>query len=511
MSNSTFFNNFKRLFINKLTPVILVGIFLTLLVTSLFLAEEKNDVPAEITNSKPRVTLISANEYGGQETLSLIGTARPFTEANITSERSGRIVSVNVVLGQRVGAGTIIASLENASERASVLQAEGVYDAALASANQSGLAVPEAETTLENAQKNAVSVIRSSYNTTNSAIISNIDKFFSQPNSPLPGLRIGGQGYTSDLNKERVTYQSLLPEWKNRTDSLDIDDDLQAELDFAKRNVQRTIDFIDIFLIIFDERTDDDYNADEINFSNLRADLLNTLSSLNNAQSSIANANDAIVRSTATARGGEASSAEAQVKQALGALRSAQANLEKTILRSPINGTINSLEVKTGDFLNALTPVAVVANNSALEIITYVSEEERLLLGVGDTVLIDNQHEGRVAQISPAVDPETKKIEVRITTDNPDIIAGTTVRINKEIEEKSTPKESVSIPISAVRFEAVDGFVFIIEEGRLVAKSVVLGTARGDSIEIVEGLSNDDLFVRDARGLVVGTEVEINS
>lgn len=508
MSNST--TSMKQFLKGRFSQLAILAIFVVLLIGA-FMASQEKEVLVETAPAKPIVTLMSADQFSGLESLSLIGTVRPLKEANITSEISGRLTSVNVVLGQYVGAGAVIATLENASERASVLQAEGVYESALASANQSGLAVPESQTGLESAKKNAIATMRSSYNTANGVIVSNVDKFFSQPNSPLPGLRISGKGYTTDLNKERVAYQALLPEWKERTDALTIESNLDAELDYSKQNIQRTVDLIDTFLFIFNQNRDDENDADEANFNNLRASLLSTLSSLDNARSGITSANDAIVRSTATASGGDASSAEAQVKQALGALRSAEANLDKTVLRSPISGAINSLNIKTGDFLNAFTPVAVVANNSALEIITFVSETERSLLKVGDIVLIDDKHEARVAQFSPVVDPSTKKIEVRLATESADIIAGNTVRITKEIVKVDNQIKTVQVPLSAVRLEAVDGFVFVIEDNRLVARPVVLGMARGGSIEIVSGISASDLFVKDARGLVAGTEVEVKS
>lgn len=53
--------------------------------------------------------------------------------------------------------------------------------------------------------------------------------------------------------------------------------------------------------------------------------------------------------------------------------------------------------------------------------------------------------------------------------------------------------------------------MFIIEDKTLVSKPVVLGNVLGNSVEILEGITKDDLFVVDTRGLVAGEEVEIQN
>lgn len=484
-------------------------IALLVIVLGVLLSAESEKVNP-VTTQKPVVQLITAQEFAGAQTLSLVGTVRAFSEANITAERAGRVVAVNVTLGQRISAGTVIGSIENAAERASVLQAEGVYEAALATASQTKFGVSEAETRLAGAKETAISSVRSAYTTTNSVVVSNIDKFFAQPNSPLPGLRVGGRGYTMDLNNERVAYQDILPAWQARVDSLTLTSDLSSEFTYAKETVERTITMIDIFLYIFDQQSDDQYAADEVTFTNLRSTLIGILSSMEAAKSGLASANDAFARAAATATGGDASAADAQIKQALGALRAAEANLGKTIFRSPISGTVNSLSVRPGDFVSSFAPVATIANNAALEIVTFISDNERNLLVAGDIVMINERVEGRVTQIAPAVDSATGKTEVRIAAEGTDVTNGDTVRITKKVTDTSVDTlETVTVPLSAVKFEIDDGFILVVVDGKIEARPVTLGIVRGGAVEIVKGLTANEPFVKDARGLQAGTEVEL--
>lgn len=464
----------------------------------------------------PAVTVSSAASLSGSDAISLIGTVRAFTEAQITAEQSGRVTSVNTTLGARVSAGQVLATLENASEQAAVLQAQGAYEAALAASAQSGVGVSEAQTALQNAENNAVSTFRQSYNSANNIIFGSIDTFFSNPQGTIPGLKIDGN--TSFLNGERVAFQTILKEWQSRSSQINTDSNLRAELLYARTQTERTIALVDSFITIFNSgRNMGGYSEAELqsfsaSFTQLRSQLINNRVAIDSALTALSSGEDAVRRAEIASSGGTVSASDAQIKQALGSLRAAQANLAKTILRSPISGTVNSLNIKLGDFVNSFDTVSVVANNNALEIVTFVGDLEKDQIVEGETVLIEGEYEGIITQIAPAVDSQTKKTEVRIATDNTNIANGDTVRITKTSATTTTQvaDNALYIPITAIKFEATDGYVFIVENEMLVAKPVKTGTIRGSKVEILEGLAATDEFVVDARGLSAGTKVQVN-
>lgn len=480
---------------------------------SLSLSKDEAVPVAEI--QKPVVQLTTAAAYNGQQVLSLIGTARAFTEAQVTAELAGRVTSVSVALGEYVQAGKVIGVLENATERASVLQAEGAYEAAVAAAAQSGVSIDQAQTDLTTAKNAAVLSYQGAYNTTNNVVRNTVDDFFSNTDSKYVGLRIDGRGFTTSLNSERVAYQTLLADWQLRSATISTTADLFAELQYARANVQRTITLLDSFLTVFSEQPNNArYTEAELNqfiaeFTAEKTTLIGVQSSLDAAEAGIISATESLKKAELAGVGSVASAADAQVKQALGVLRAAEANLEKTIFRTPISGTVNNLSIKAGDFINSFSTVAVIANNSALEIVTYVSEQEQSLLAVGDEVLIEGQYSGTITQIAPAVDTVTRKIEVRIATEAAGVVNGDTVRVTVQNTSSTARLEKVAVPLTAVKFDAENGSVFFVEDGRLVARPVTLGVIRGGSVEVVEGLSAHESFVRDVRGLQVNTDVTV--
>ena len=79
------------------------------------------------------VTVAPVSELANNDSgLPLLGTVTSVSEATIRSESSGKLTRVYKQLGDTVVAGQVIAEFENSGERASVLQAEGAYDAAKA-------------------------------------------------------------------------------------------------------------------------------------------------------------------------------------------------------------------------------------------------------------------------------------------------------------------------------------------------------------------------------------------
>ena len=62
----------------------------------------------------------------------------------------------------------------------------------------------------------------------------------------------------------------------------------------------------------------------------------------------------------------------------------------RQLLEVLITGTLNSLSIETGDFISAFTEVAVVSNNGAFEVVSYVTEDDARRIAVGNEVMIDN-------------------------------------------------------------------------------------------------------------------------
>jgi HlyD family secretion protein len=201
------------------------------------------------------------------------------------------------------------------------------------------------------------------------------------------------------------------------------------------------------------------------------------------------------------------------VKIALGSLNAAKAQLEKTFVRAPISGTINFLPIHVGDYVGQMSHVATVAQNGALEIVAYISEESRANLTVGAPVTVENTYPAIVTSIAPALDPITKQIEVHIAlTGKSSLVNGQSVRINLPGAAVSTATTAgpLLLPLTSLKLTPSARVVFSVgEDSRLVAHTVTIGDVHGDRIEITTPLPADLQIVTDARGFSEGQKVTV--
>ncbi len=406
--------------------------------------------------------------------------------------------------------------MDNATERASLLQAEGAYELALANSKQSDAGVTEAEIKLENAIQTIRNTNQNSYNTVNNVLLGTVDLFFSQPETSVPGLKIGGIGNTDFLNNERIAFQTILPKWRNSINKVQNPDAELVSNREARIDTNRLLNLINTIIpLLNNDRSVSGYTLSEIetlrqNLVAAQSQITTTINDLDASYTALKNSQENLSRVKLGASGSDSSVSDAQIKQALGNLRSIQADYEKTILRSPINGTVNAIDAKVGMFLNSMQSVATIANNGNAEVVAYVSDQERELINVGDEIKMEGDKKGKIAIIAPAIDNATKKIEIRIATDDRNLKIGETIRITFQPASVKLV-DQINIPLTAVKFENTNAYIFTIKDGVLNRVPVVIGEVRGQLVNVISGLDQVTEFVLDVRGLNEGEKVIVQN
>jgi RND family efflux transporter MFP subunit len=498
---------------------------LAVLLTVFLVLSKDQDIPPEAGKANRSVVVSPVSELANTDVaLPLLGTVTSTSEAVIRSESSGKLTRVYKKLGDYVAAGQVIAEFENSGERAAVLQAEGSYDAAKAARDIARINSGTTRSSLFETETNALNAISSAYNSMDDAVRVKTDAYYQDPrfqNARLL-LSVPDARLVYSLEAERKAIEKMLVsrEAKNRT--LTADSDLVAELNAIQAEVQMVKTYLDNFSLAASKAVSD------ANYSQVSLESAKTIASV--ARSAIAGAvtsvttNRTALKSALSAQeivgkttgdiSGNVASADAAVKQALGAYNAALSRLEKTVIRSPISGTLNSLSIETGDFIPAFTEVAIVSNNGALEVVAYVTEEDARRIQVGSPVLIDNSVQGVITRAASAIDPKTKKIEVRvgITDKTSPLVNGQSVRVNitKEKQAASTLKGPIKIPLSALKLTPNGAYVFSLSAtSSLIAIPVKEGAILGDEIQVVSGLNGTESIVTDARGLKEGMIVTV--
>ena len=257
--------------------------------------------------------------------------------------------------------------------------------------------------------------------------------------------------------------------------------------------------------------TDEQLKAYVQSFSALKSSLLQSVAAIETAESQLQNAKDSEIRAGVSAGSGTVSASGAQIKIALGSLQAAQSAYQKTIVRSPIQGVVNALYLKTGDYVSPGQPAAIIANNNGLQIKTFISEIDGANLNVGDAVSIEGGASGVITAKADALDPTNGKVAIVVGV-NPDsgLTNGATVKVTFSRVSEVKVDERIIVPLSALKITPEGASVFTVNaEDKLEAIVVTKGQLYGDNIEILSGITKETRIVTDARGLKAGQLVTI--
>jgi multidrug resistance efflux pump len=418
-----------------------------------------------------------------------------------------------------VYAGGVIAEFENSAEKAAVLQAEGAYEQAKAARLIASLNSGQAGTSLVDTKNLALNSIMSAYTTIEDSVRGKTDGAFIDPKFDQVRLVISvpdaNLSSSLEANRKKIEKMLLAREIKNK--SITQNSDLITELNAVLLDCQIVKSYLDDLYTAYSKALPDatysqtTLDTGKTNTQTARQAVTATISTLVTMRTTLTasiTANQVAGADNQTQVSGALATADAQVKQALGVYNAALSRLEKTIIRSPITGTLNSLTINTGDYISAFTQVAIVSNNGALEVASSVNEDDVKRISVGSLVLIDGTVSGVITRIAQAIDPTTKKIEVRIGIKDikSSLVNGQSVRITVTQDKKQTQPQTrvgpVIIPIAALKLTPRGGNVFTVSASNtLVAVPVKEGAILGEEIQILEGLSGDEEIVVDARGL----------
>lgn len=506
----------------------IVLVFVAFLIIRGMVSEEA----AVTDDSKRTVEVARVSELmGGGDALSVIAEITSVSEAKISPEIGGRVTRVRASLGASVSAGQVLAELENGSQRAALLQAEGAYDAAKASlqkikggTREEQLAIRESA--LKAAKSGAVNTLLSSYGAVQSAFRDDMDTLFSNPDTnriSFDVVTITDSQTKTTLENQRPPFTAMMNRHSTQSTSISESIDLKAELSKTEEEVRLARNFADLVLKALNAAVPDasvtqaEIDAYKAGVTGARTALTASLSAIAGARSTLETAEKNVEEGVEGAVSQDIAAVEASVKQAQGAYNAALASLEKTILRTPISGTLNNFTIKLGDTVAPSQQIAIVSNNGALEALAYITEEDRARVVVGQKVKFENDIEGTITKIAPALDPVTRRIEVRIglpASATKSLTNGQSVRV--ELAASTTGESKplsgpLSIPITALRLEADRSVVYVVVDGKVSARAVTIGKLSGESVQVTEGLSPDVEIVVDARGLKEGQEVQVQN
>lgn len=224
--------------------------------------------------------------------------------------------------------------------------------------------------------------------------------------------------------------------------------------------------------------------------------------------------------------------ARGEIERAQGEVAFAESQLENTVIRAPITGTILERIVEKGEFVTtgfvgdrgAKGYVVSMADLNDLQVELDINQNDFARLGpkqrgrIRTDAFRDRAYDGSIEEISPEANRQKATVQVKVKVDNPDeflrpdmnatvdFIADAPAAASSSATQ--APKQMVFIPTSAIR----DGSVFVHLDGKAVQKKVKTGgeTSRGMIVE--EGLiGGEEVIINPPRELKDGSRVKVKS
>jgi len=190
-----------------------------------------------------------------------------------------------------------------------------------------------------------------------------------------------------------------------------------------------------------------------------------------------------------------------------------QEQVRMTKIISPIDGTVDLVDIKLGQMaapgLNAIT----VVNFSNLKVKADVAEAYASRVKNGEEVLVlfpdmKDSIRSTVHYASRAIKQLTRTFAVEVLLDNKKEYHPNTVARLK-INDYQSPKPELVVPVKYIQKGAQESFVMVDEKGIAVKKVVKMGREYSGVAEILEGLKEGDMLITDGYDLVnEGTQIK---
>lgn len=192
------------------------------------------------------------------------------------------------------------------------------------------------------------------------------------------------------------------------------------------------------------------------------------------------------------------------------------ARLERTRLRSPIDGVLNDRVREAGEYAPPAVPVAHVVNVGSIKVATELSERFAGTIAVGDKALVipdafpGDTLAGRVIFVGSSVSSNNRTIPVEIAVANP----GAKLKpemIARVHLVRAVRTDAIVVDQSIVQQVDRDKNVVYVESGGKAEERIVtLGGRQDNMVEITSGLKpGDRLIVSGYQLLVAGQSVTI--
>lgn len=166
---------------------------------------------------------------------------------------------------------------------------------------------------------------------------------------------------------------------------------------------------------------------------------------------------------------------------------SAKEDYDDLVMKAEIDGIVTDLDEKMYRDIESDKAVFTIVDSSKMYIKTGVAVSEIFDLNLGNDATLeidgtDKAYKGKVIEINPVADKESKKYAVKILVENPDGVLKKGMYAKTIIN--SGEKEAFVVPKRAIVVRDLFSYIYVVDNGYAKEIKIQRGYAYEDSIEV---------------------------
>jgi RND family efflux transporter MFP subunit len=179
-------------------------------------------------------------------------------------------------------------------------------------------------------------------------------------------------------------------------------------------------------------------------------------------------------------------------------LASLKTQLDKTIIRAPFTGTIESVDIRLGELVQPGMPMFQFVGESDLFIEADVSEAYVGVLNKGDSVQVSFPSIGeslktKVSSVGAIINPNNRTFKVEVFLPNMKMVKPNMLTVMKIKDYEN--EDSVIVPNHLILSDNKGDYLYIVQDGVAKKTYIKRGKTFNDIAEILEGLQGNETLV----------------
>ena len=176
-----------------------------------------------------------------------------------------------------------------------------------------------------------------------------------------------------------------------------------------------------------------------------------------------------------------------------------EARIDKTEIRAPFAGRIGLRSMSEGSYVTSSTPIATLQDLDPIKLDFAVPEKYSGQIRAGaplefSVAGIERKFRGEVYAVEPRIDSATRSVRLRARAANPDrlLLPGSFARIELVLAEQT---DAILVPTTALVPGLETTTVFVIEDGKAVARQIETGQRTAADMQVTRGLQVGDRVI----------------